>query len=329
MASGNKARWIERMATSEPSTAIRVIDSHTGGEPTRVVVEGVTNLGGGDMASRLAAMRKSADWLRTSLVTEPRGSEWMVGAVLQKPQSPTAAAGVVFFNNAGYLGMCGHGLIGVVTTLAYLGRIGPGRHHIETPVGDVTAELHENGDVSVENVRSYRRMKDAIVEAPDLGRVVGDVSWGGNWFYFVHTDRRLTLADVGELTDTTLRIRRALREQSITGDDGAEIDHIELVGPPSDPAVADARNFVLCPGGEYDRSPCGTGTSAKLACLAADGKLAPGQVWRQESIVGSIFTGRYRETDGGVIPTITGRAHINGDVRLVIDPGDPFRFGIK
>ncbi len=310
-------------------TAVRVIDSHTGGEPTRVVVEGVPDLGGGDMASRRAVMRDSADWLRTSLVTEPRGSECMVGAVLQAPLSPSAAAGVIFFNNAGYLGMCGHGLIGVVATLAYLGRIGPGQHRVETPVGDVTAQLHENGDVSVDNVRSFRRLKDVAVDVPELGRVVGDVAWGGNWFFLSKTDRRLSLVDVDELTRHTQQIRRALEQQRITGDDGAEIDHVELVGPPSDPSIADARNFVLCPGGQYDRSPCGTGTSAKLACLAADGKLKPGQVWRQESIVGSVFAGRFRETDGGVIPTITGRAFVNGDLRLVIDPSDPYRFGIK
>jgi proline racemase len=317
------------MTSQISPTAVRVIDSHTGGEPTRVVVEGAPNLGGRDMASRRAVLRNSADWLRTSLVTEPRGSEWMVGAVLQAPLSSTAAAGVIFFNNAGYLGMCGHGLIGVVATLVHLGRIAPGQHRIETPVGDVTAQLHENGDISVENVRSFRRLKDVAVEVPELGRVVGDVAWGGNWFFFANTDRRLSLADVGELTCHTLQIRHALEQQRITGDDDAEIDHIELIGPPSDPAIADARNFVLCPGGQYDRSPCGTGTSAKLACLAADGKLKPGQVWRQESIVGSMFAGRFRETDGGVIPTITGRAFVNGDLRLVIDPSDPYRFGIK
>jgi 4-hydroxyproline epimerase len=316
------------MSSPAGNTTIRVIDSHTGGEPTRVVVEGAPELGNGDMAIRRATMRDSADWLRTSLVTEPRGSEWMVGAVLQNPQSPTAAAGVIFFNNAGYLGMCGHGLIGVIATLAYLQRINPGKHRIETPVGDVAALLDDNGNVSVENVRSFRRHKDVAVVVPELGRVVGDVAWGGNWFFFTNIDRRLLLSDVDELTRTTLQIKRALIEQRITGDAGAEIDHVELVGPPSDPATADARNFVLCPGGQYDRSPCGTGTSAKLACLAADGKLKPGEIWRQESIVGSVFEGRYQETDGGIVPTITGRAFINGDVQLIIDPDDPFRFGI-
>lgn len=318
------------MPSFEPSP-IRVIDSHTGGEPTRVVVEGGPDLGGGDMAARRAAMRERADWLRTALVTEPRGSAYMIGAVLEKPVAPDAAAGTVFFNNIGYLGMCGHGMIGLVATLAYLGRIGPGTHRVETPVGDVTARLDENGAVSFDNVRSFRRLKDVAIDVPGVGPVVGDVAWGGNWFFIIRADRSLLLDDVDELTDRTMRIRDALEQNGITGDEGAWIDHVELVGPPSDPKKADVRNFVLCPGSAYDRSPCGTGTSAKLACLAADGKLAPGAVWRQESVAGSLFEGRYRPADherGGVIPTITGRAYVNGDVRLVIDPADPFRFGI-
>jgi 4-hydroxyproline epimerase len=309
--------------------SIRVIDSHTAGEPTRVVVEGGPDLGAGDMAARRARMQQSADWLRTSLVTEPRGSECMVGAVLQQPVSPKAAAGVIFFNNVGYLGMCGHGLIGVVATLAHLGRLGPGSHTFETPVGNVTAQLHENGTVSFENVRSFRHLKDAAVDVSQLGRVVGDVAWGGNWFFFTNTDRQLVLADVAELTQLTIAIRQALCAQQITGFNGAEIDHVELVGPPSDPAVADARNFVLCPGGQYDRSPCGTGTCAKLACLAADGKLAPGEVWRQESIVGGLFEGHYRQVDDGIIPTISGRAFVNADLKLVFDSRDPYRYGIE
>jgi 4-hydroxyproline epimerase len=316
------------VTTSPPTTDIRVIDSHTGGEPTRVVVEGTPALGGGTMAQRCAAMRESADWLRTSLVTEPRGSEWMVGAALQTPVSSEAAAGVIFFNNTGYLGMCGHGLIGVVATLAYLNRIAPGEHRIESPVGDVTARLHPDGTVSFESVLSYRHLQDVKLNVPNVGKIIGDVAWGGNWFFFTNVDRRLALADAGELTDLTQCIKRSLEAAHITGRDGAPIDHIELVGPPSDSAKANARNFVLCPGGEYDRSPCGTGTSAKLACLAADGKLAPGEIWRQESILGTVFEGRYRTLENGILPTITGQAFVNGDVRLVIDSRDPFRFGI-
>jgi proline racemase len=313
------------------ATPIRVIDSHTGGEPTRIVIEGGPDLGGGSMAQRRDVLREKFDWLRTSLCTEPRGSTWMIGAVLEKPVSPDAAGGIIYFNNIGYLGMCGHGTIGLVATLVHLGRLKPGTHKIETPVGDVFVRLETDGRASFDNIRSYRKQKDVAVEVPGIGRVVGDVAWGGNWFYISKTDRKLLFADVAELTDITLRIRAALEQNGITGDDGAWIDHVELAGPPSDPAKANIKNFVLCPGGEYDRSPCGTGTSAKLACLAADGKLAPGQSWRQESIVGSIFEGRYRPADhpdGGVIPTITGRAWVNGDLNLVIDPSDPFQYGI-
>jgi proline racemase len=318
--------------TKSESTSIRIIDSHTGGEPTRIVIEGGPDLGGGSMAQRRDVLRERYDWLRTSLCTEPRGSTWMIGAVLEKPVSPDAACGIIYFNNVGYLGMCGHGTIGLVATLAHLGRIKPGNHRIETPVGDVVVRLEADGAASLDNVRSYRRHKDMAVEVPGIGRVVGDIAWGGNWFFISKTDRKLLLADAAELSDITLRIRKALEDQGITGDNGAWIDHVELAGPPSDPAKANIKNFVMCPGGEYDRSPCGTGTSAKLACLAADGKLAPDTgVWRQESIVGSIFEGRYRPADhpeGGIIPTVTGRAWVNGDVRLVIDPNDPFRYGI-
>ncbi|TWT75711.1 4-hydroxyproline epimerase [Posidoniimonas polymericola] len=311
-----------------PSGTLRVIDSHTAGEPTRVVAEGAPNLGSGDMRSRLQRMRAEADWLRTSLVLEPRGSEAMVGALLQPPVSPAAVAGVLFFNNAGYLGMCGHGAIGVVATLAYLDRIRPGRHCIETPVGDISIELSANGEASIENVRSYRWAHDVEVSVEGLGKVRGEVAYGGNWFFFTKTERRLRLDDHAELTSITSRIRRALREQGITGEGGAEIDHVELIGPPSDPVKANAKNFVLCPGEQYDRSPCGTGTSAKLACLAADGALAEGDTWRQESIVGGVFRGQYRSVDGGVIPTITGTAYVNGDTRLLFHPEDPFRHGI-
>lgn len=321
-------RFMYTMKSSSRPSTMRVIDSHTGGEPTRVIVEGGPDLGNGGMGARLAAMRSEFDWVRTSLVTEPRGSEWMVGAILVRPTSRSAAAGVVFFNNTGYLGMCGHGMIGVMATLAYLGRLTPGEHRIETPVGVVGARLEANGAVSVENVPCFRHLKDVAISVPGVGEVVGDVAWGGNWFFLTNSERWLSPADVKELTRITSQIMQSLADHGITGSGGARIDHVELVGPPTDPTKADARSFVLCPGGQYDRSPCGTGTCAKLACLAADGTLAPDQVWRQESIVGSVFEGRYRPAENTVIPTITGRAFVNGDLRLVIHPEDPFRFGI-
>jgi 4-hydroxyproline epimerase len=317
-------------AAVDPVTTptIRIIDSHTAGEPTRVVVAGAPDLGAGSMAERLAQLRERHDWLRTALVCEPRGAEWMVGAVLQKPIDSSCVAGVIFFNNAGYLGMCGHGTIGVVETLRYQRAIGPGWHRLETPVGIVRARLDESGEVAVENVPCRRTRRDVEVTLPNGEVVVGDVAWGGNWFFLTSVGGLLRMQDVDELTAQTKAIRRAIESAGIVGDDGAPIDHIELVGPPENPRMADARNFVLCPGGLYDRSPCGTGLSAKLACLAADGLLKPGEVWRQESIIGSLFAGAYQLTPAGIVPTITGRAFVNGECTLVIDPQDPFRYGM-
>jgi 4-hydroxyproline epimerase len=319
-----------------PTRPTRIIDSHTGGEPTRVVVSGGPELRSGSLAERRERFRREHDAWRRALVNEPRGSDVIVGALLAEPQDPASACGVIFFNNVGYLGMCGHGTIGLVATLAYLGRAQPGELVIETPVGHVTATLHEDAAVSVANVPSYRHAKRVALDVPGHGRVHGDVAWGGNWF-FLCDDHGLALepGSIGELTAFAGRVRDALGAHRVTGRDGAEIDHVELVGPPGDPAN-DARNFVLCPGGAYDRSPCGTGTSAKLACLAADGKLAPGAPWRQESVIGSVFTGSFARPaapaagipEGAVLPRIRGRAWITLDAELVFDPGDPFAWGL-
>jgi 4-hydroxyproline epimerase len=308
---------------------ITVVDSHTGGEPTRVVVAGGPEMGRGTMAVRLAKFRSDHDEFRSAVVNEPRGSDVVVGALLCEPVDAASATGVIFFNNVGYLGMCGHGAIGVVVTLAHLGRIGPGAHRLETPVGAVTAILHPEGDVTIENVRSYRTRKDVVVDVEGHGRVTGDVAWGGNWFFLVADHgQRIALDNVDALTEFTWRIRQALVRDGIAGNNGREIDHIELFGPPSH-AGADSRNFVLCPGKAYDRSPCGTGTSAKLACLAADGKLGEGETWRQESIVGSVFTGSFRWAGDCVVPSIRGSAFVNAEASLLLDRRDPFRSGIR
>jgi 4-hydroxyproline epimerase len=310
-------------------TQIEYVDSHTGGEPTRVVHSGVPDLGVGTMVERLEVLKRDHDWLRRALILEPRGYDWLVGAVLQVPCDPTCAAGVIFFNNVGYLGMCGHGLIGVVETLAFLGRISAGEHRFETSVGVVSAILHEDRTVSINNVTSYRYRQDVLIGVPDEGAVTGDIAWGGNWF-FLAGDEKVDPSNIDRLLTRSRRIMAALVDQQITGSDSGKIDHIELFGQPSDKHKADSRSFVLCPGGEYDRSPCGTGTSAKLACLAADGQLAPGDVWCQESIVGSIFEGSYRPAgDGGIIPTIRGRAHVAAQTICVISDDDPFRFGMS
>lgn len=306
---------------------IQVLDSHTGGEPTRLVVSGGPELGGGTVAEQRSRLSEQHDWLRTALISEPRGSDVIVGAVLCQPTDERFATGVVFFNNVGYLNMCGHGTIGVMKSLEYLGRISPGKHLLETAVGTVTATLHEDGDVSFANVCSYRWRKAVPVTLQSGQTVTGDIAWGGNWF-FLSSDHgaQLTASNIPRLSDLTLRIRKALTSQGITGRDGQEIDHIELLGPSDQ---ADARSFVLCPGGAYDRSPCGTGTSAKLACLAADSQLEEGGTWRQESIIGSVFTGSFRFDGDGVLATIRGRAHITAEASIVLDEEDPFVHGIE
>ncbi len=307
---------------------IEVIDSHTGGEPTRVVVAGGPDLGRGDLLGRRAAFRDRFDPFRSAVCCEPRGSDPMVGALLVEPIDPSAAAGVIFFNNVGYLNMCGHGTIGLLATLAHLGRVDPGTHRIETPVGTVEATLHGPNDVSVRNVPSYRAAQGVEVDVEGLGPVRGDVAWGGNWFFLVEGHgQAIELANLERLTDFAWKVRQGLERRGIAGDDGGVIDHIELFGPSS---VADSKNFVLCPGKAYDRSPCGTGTSAKLACLAADGKLRPGQVWRQESLIGSVFEGSFAPlADGRVVPEVRGTAYVTAEATLLIEAEDPFGMGIR
>ena len=320
---------------------VRIVDSHTGGEPTRLVLDGGPELTG-SLPERVVQLREQHDHFRSAVVNEPRGNDVMVGALLTPPTDPTCTTGVIFFNNVGYLNMCGHGTIGLIATLAWLGRLAPGEHRIETPVGVVTTELLPSGEVSVRNIPAWRHAKGVTVNVAGHGPVTGDVAWGGNWFYLVQDHgQALDLAHAEALTDFTWRVREALEREGITGEGRGHIDHIELFGPPQ-AAGADSRNFVLCPGKAYDRSPCGTGTSAKLACLAADGKLAPGQPWVQESITGSTFTGTYTPLDKGIDdvsgetlsggriePTIRGRAYVNAEATLLLDPADPLCFGLR
>lgn len=308
---------------------VKVIDSHTGGEPTRVVISGGPDLGSDTLAARLERFRTQYDDFRSAIVNEPRGSDAMVGALLCSPLDNSCITGVIYFNNVAYLGMCGHGTIGVVATLASLGRIGPGTHRIETPVGVVTAKLDGDGSVEIANVPSYRIAADVSVHVIGLGPVIGDVAWGGNWFFLVKSHGlALSLDNIKDLTDFASAVRESLASAGITGADGHEIDHIELFGP-SEIAGVDSKNFVLCPGMAYDRSPCGTGTSAKLACLFAEGKLAEGQVWRQESIVGSVFEGRVSVIDNVIHPHIKGSAFITAEAELILDVRDPFCMGIR
>jgi 4-hydroxyproline epimerase len=307
--------------------AIRVIDSHTGGEPTRVVLDGGPELGDGPLEERVRRFRDAFDAYRSAIVNEPRGSDPLVGALLVKPHRADCGLGVIFFNNVGYLGMCGHGTIGLIASLQYTGDLAPGAIKIDTPVGAVEATLSAQGRISVSSVVSYRSAHRLAVRVPGIGPVIGDVAWGGNWFFLISEhDQIIDLQHVDALTEFSWRVRAAVNEQG-----HPLVDHIELFSP-SDRAGAHSRNFVLCPGKAYDRSPCGTGTSAKLACLAADGKLAEGDEWVQESLIGSTFSARYRwhdRAEGEIVPTITGTAHVTGEALLRLDPDDPFCWGIR
>jgi 4-hydroxyproline epimerase len=307
--------------------SIRVIDSHTGGEPTRLVMEGGPDLGRGPLSERAQRFRAQFDDYRCAIVNEPRGSDPLVGALLVEPDRADCDFGVIYFNNVGYLGMCGHGTIGLIASLKFAGRLAPGAFKIDTPVGAVDVQLHADGRVSVANVVSYRTHSKVAVDVAGIGRVIGDVAWGGNWFFLISDHGQvIDLPHVEALTDFSWRVREALNAHG-----HPLVDHVELFGASARPG-AHSRNFVLCPGKAYDRSPCGTGTSAKLACLAADGKLLEGDAWVQESLIGSSFEASFRWHDRGkgeVVPTITGRAYVTGENVLRLDPDDPFCFGIR
>ena len=308
-----------------------MIDSHTAGEPTRVVVGGVSEPGGHTLAEKRVSFRRDFGWLRTTCILEPRGHEAIVGALLCEPGEGGCETGVIFFNNAGVLNGCLHGTMGVAVTLAHLGRIEAGRHRFDTPTGVVTIDLDSSGTVTVTNVRSYRFRKRIEIATESGRRITGDVAWGGNWFFLAQAPLELPIGTRGidALTRFAWDIRRTLDRDGVTGEDGAVIDHIELFAPPGNPETADSRNFVLCPGRAFDRSPCGTGTSAKLACLYEDGELAAGETWRQAGILDTVFSGTVQPaSEGGVFPTITGSAHVTAEADLLVDPSAPFAFGI-
>ncbi len=307
---------------------MRVIDSHTEGEPTRLVVSGGPDLGSWPLSERRRVFAERHDGFRTFALNEPRGFDAMVGALLCEPVDPGCAAGLIFFNNAGYLGMCGHGTIGAAVTLAHMGRLAPGSHRFETPVGTVAVELHDRNTATIANVPSFLHRGGVEIDVEGLGPVTGDVAWGGNWFFLTEAAPcAIEATSIPALTAAALRVKAALVRSGTTGAGGAEIDHVEFFG--TSPSGADSRSFVLCPGGAYDRSPCGTGTSAKLACLAAHGILAPGADWVQESVIGTRFLARYAEGEGGaVLPSVTGRAWVTAEATLVRDPADPFPNGI-
>ena len=307
---------------------IRVIDSHTAGEPTRTVLSGVPDLGVGSVAEKAQCFSKNYNSLRTAIVCEPRGHEAIVGALLCEPSDPECSVGVIFFNNVKVLGMCGHGTIGLMSTLHHLGRLDLGTHKLETPAGVVTANLLDANTVEFDNVPAWRSQKGITLEVPGVGPVQGDVAYGGNWFFLTSSvNFEVDTKNLNELLSTSKAIKNELQSLGITGDDGAEIDHIEIFGVGG--KGADSRNFVLCPGNQFDRSPCGTGTSAKLACLYEDGNLAEGQTWVQESVLGTRFSGSIRQAGSELIPTIRGAAFVTSETDLLLNPEDPLVNGIR
>ena len=306
---------------------IQVIDSHTAGEPTRLVIDGGPDLGAGPLAQRVERFREHFDAYRSAIVNEPRGCDTLVGALLCEPHRSDCNWGVIFFNNVGYLGMCGHGTLGLIASLAHAGRCAAGSFRIDTPVGVVNAQLHPDGRIDLENVTSYRKARQIAVAVAGVGSIRGDVAWGGNWFFLTDGhDLEIKPQNLEALTEFAWRVRQAVNAQGYP-----EVDHVELFGPSTRSGVH-SRNFVLCPGRAYDRSPCGTGTSAKLACLAADDGLREGEPWIQESLIGSTFSARYRwhaRDKGEITPIITGTAHVTGEAQLRLDPADPYCWGIR
>ena len=307
---------------------MRVVDSHTAGQPTRVIVEGGPDLGSSSLAERRDRLRTNFDRFRSAVVGEPRGSDALVGALLTKPSDESCAAGVIFFDNAGYLDMSGHGMIGLAVTLEYLGRIGTGLSRLETPAGVVTADIHPIGDISIQNVPSFRHAKNVEVSV-DGSTFSGDVAWGGSWYFLVSDHRQeISAGNVERLTEVARALRRALARDKVYGPRGEEITDVALFGPPQR-RDANSKNFVLRSGKSYRRSPSGTATSAKLACLYADGSLAEGQMWRQESIIGTIFDGSIKVVDGAILPIIRSTAHVTAESMLIVDERDPFCWGLS
>lgn len=331
---------------------VHVVDSHTAGEPTRVVTGGLPNVPGATMADKRAFLRQHCDALRSGLVCEPRGHDAIVAAYLLPPCDPTAHAGVVFANDVGYLGMCGHGAIGVATTLLAMGMVAPASAdgdteiRLDTPVGTVVAQVAVRdgrpGAVRLRNVPSFLHARDVEVPVEGIGRVTVDVAWGGNWFAILPEDELGVAVEperLPALLERTMAVREALIRHDVFGFDPAtgapqEIDHVEVYRVLRHPdARVATRTMTLCPGRAYDRSPCGTGTSAKIATLHARGEIAPGDVFVNQSVIGTEFRARILAVDRDgdrtlVTPEIEGQAWITGLQQLVFDPTDPLKSGL-
>jgi proline racemase len=327
---------------------LQAVDSHTAGEPTRIVTGGLPPVAGATMAEKRAALRIRHDALRRALVHEPRGHDAIVVAYLVPPCHPDAHAGVVFCNDVGYLGMCGHGAIGVATVLVGMGMV-PAQEPetrvvLDTPAGLVPCRVAvSNGRaraVTITNVPSFQFRQRAIAAVPGFGKVAADIAWGGNWFAFVeaaqlglHVDK----AHLPQLLPAAIAVREALAANGVRGvhpESGEEqlVDHVKLFDALEGPTPG-ARAMTLCPGTAYDRSPCGTGTSAKLAVLHSKGELGVGEWFTSESVIGTRFRARIAATTqvgqfAAIVPEIEGAAYVTGLQTFVLDPEDPCVHGL-
>jgi 4-hydroxyproline epimerase len=311
---------------------VRVIDSHTIGEPTRLVLDDAflhgLDLGTGSVRSRRDVFRSRYDHLRRALVADPRGVEAMVGVILVPPSDPTCDFGALYCNRVGYLDMCGHATIGLAVSLGHIGRIKPGAFRLETPAGIVGVEWHGGSEASIQSVSPRRIHRMLSIACRDGTTVNGDVATSGLWFFICRDHGIPVVPDaIPRLLEKAWMIRRSLEAAGITGDAGEPIDHIVLMGQALDPANS-ARNFVLCPDGAFDRSPCGTATSALVGCLYEDGHLDEGAAWRQESILGGLYESSIRRQGGVLIPTVRGRAWITAEATLHFAEDDPYRTGL-
>ena len=327
---------------------IQAVDSHTAGEPTRIVTGGLPPLAGASMAEKRTILQRDHDGLRRALVLEPRGHDAIVLAYLLPPCTPGAHLGVVFANDAGYLGMCGHGAIGVATVAVAMGMVAAVEPVTEvvldTPAGVVPCRVAVAGgkvkSVTITNVPSFLFAQRVVVPVHGFGKVAADIAYGDNWFAFVEADQLGLMVEkthLPVLMQAATAVREALVREGVRGRhperSGDEIvDHVKLFAPLAGDEPG-ARALTLCPGAAYDRSPCGTGTSAKLAVLHAKGELEIGAWFRSQSVLATEFRARVvRETRVGphpaIVPEVTGSAWITGFPTFVLDPEDPCRFGI-
>ncbi|RWP63420.1 MAG: 4-hydroxyproline epimerase [Mesorhizobium sp.] len=321
------------------------IDGHTCGNPVRLVAGGGPLLNGATMMERRAHFLAEYDWIRTGLMFEPRGHDVMSGSILYPPTRPDCDVAILFIETSGCLPMCGHGTIGTVTMAIEHGLVKPktpGLLRLDTPAGLVTAEYKQVGDyveeVRITNVPSFLHAEGLTVECPQLGEISVDVAYGGNFYAIVEpqkTYRDMADHSAGDLIAWSPVVRQRLNEKyAFVHPENPGIDrlsHILWTGAPTD-SQADARNAVFYGDKAIDRSPCGTGTSARMAQLHAKGKLGTGDEFVHESIIGSLFKGRVEKevTVAGkpaIIPSIGGWARMTGLNTIFIDDRDPFAHG--